>query len=145
MLHYITSAPLFLQTEVIRLLANDTVAQINDPNGINLAHRVVQGLSRVDPESFEILGKCGVYITAIDHEGRTGIHHAAMAATLDDRLLRCLLNDWGLDIEKRDNIGMTALGYTKEKSREDRPVVWYQAFEWDQIVHTLRMNGARGL
>lgn len=131
LLHYITSAFLFLQTKVIRLLANDTTAQIKDLNGVNLAHRVVQGSSRVDPEIFEILRKCGVCINAIDHEERTIIHYAAMAATLDDRLLRCLLNDWGLDIEKRDNVGMTALDYTIEQLREDRPVDSPQAFEWD--------------
>ena len=41
-----------------------------------------------------------------------------MAATLDDPLLRYLLNDLGLDIEKRDNVGMTALDYTIEQSRD---------------------------
>ena len=144
LLHYITSAPLSFEVEVIRLLASDSTAQVNDTDGMFLAHRVVKRLSPVNPELFQILEKYGVCINAIDHEGRTVIHHAAIAATLDDRLLRCLLNDWGLDIEKRDDVDMTALDYATEKLREGRVVDCYQAYQWDQIIHTLRIHGARG-
>lgn len=83
----------------------------------------------------------GVRIDAMDNKGRTVLHHAAIAGTLNQELLCAMTANWGIDINARDSGGRTALDHAIIKNVIPRPRLMFNGDRWEKAIGLLSMAG----
>ena len=129
----ITAAYLFCPQDAIRtLLELGADPHVTDDSGRNLAHLLVSGDYRVETETLHLLAEYKVPINAIDSKGSTVLHHAAISGSLDRPMLQVFLNEWGLDINARDNDQNKALDYATVEAGRSRHPDTFDEDRWER-------------
>lgn len=104
---------------------------------LNLAHLYAKSCeSRV--EVLQTLEEFGVDLAAKDGEGRTLLHHAAIAGSLTEQAFRFLRDKAGLDRHLQDHHGKTPLQYATEERRKKRDHFPYDPDRWSRTERILR-------
>ena len=139
----ITSGPLPFAKDVIPILLRAGA----DPHetgteGRNLAHLVTLDEFNSDVATFELLMEYGIRIDATDAKGRTVLHQAAMAGTLNRELLHAMTAKWGIDIDARDCDGRAALGLALIENGIPYPEDMFNGDRWDETIRLLNEAGA---
>ena len=137
--HYICLSPFACEPEIIRLLvAHGANARRIDSRGLPLCHLAVQGCLPVTTELLEVFAEYGMNMDAVDKEGKTILHHGSLSGSIDDVLLRYLLDTWNIDINAKDNAGKTAIQYAQQEANRDRHPRTFNGQRWARTVNLLR-------
>lgn len=90
-----------------------------DADGRNLAHLLVDSGSKFELDGLLQLSSAGVDVTAVDRHGRTILHMAAIAGSINRELLSHMTQCAHMRLEQRDTQGKRALDYILEKVERD--------------------------
>ncbi|OAA33893.1 pfs domain-containing protein [Beauveria brongniartii RCEF 3172] len=103
---------------------------------LSLAHLYAQSWeSRI--EVLQTLEEFGVDVAAKDCEGRTLLHHCAIAGSLTEQAFHFLRDKAGLDKHLQDHHGKTPLQYATEERRKERDPFIYDPNRWSRTERIL--------
>lgn len=108
-----------------------------DDDGRNLALHLVQIQDRLEPASLQILDELGVEVQAVDGEGKTLMHNAAIFGSVSVALLHYLKQYQHLDFEACDHNGKTAMDYALENAQQKRHPYMFRRDRWDETIAVL--------
>ena len=135
----IISAHVLCPRDAIRmLLGSGADPHVTDDSRRNLAHLLVSCGYRVETETLHLLADYKIPMNAIDSKGRTVLHHAAISGTLDRSMLHAFLNEWGLEINARDDDQITALDYATVEAGKPRHPDTFDEDRWCRARDLLR-------
>ncbi|KAM3563054.1 hypothetical protein ARSEF4850_002521 [Beauveria asiatica] len=88
-------------------------------------------------EVLQTLEEFGVDVAAKDCEGRTLLHHCAIAGSLTEQAFHFLRDKAGLDKHLQDHHGKTPLQYATEERRKERDPFIYDPNRWSRTERIL--------
>ncbi|KAJ3499726.1 hypothetical protein NLG97_g98 [Lecanicillium saksenae] len=88
-------------------------------------------------EVLQTLEEFGVDLAAKDSEGRTLLHHAAIAGSLTEQAFHFLRDKTGLDRHLQDHHGKTPFQYATEERRKKRHPCTYDSDRWSRTEKIL--------
>lgn len=136
--YYITNLFFNGDAEIIRLLiAHGADCHYEDDNGRNLAHYLVRIEVQLKPASLQILNESGVEVQAVDWEGKTLLHNAAISGSVSLALLHYLKQFQHLDFEAYDHSGKTAMQYALENAQKERHPHLFRRNRWEETIAVL--------
>lgn len=97
--------------------------------GLNLAHLYAQSCENT-ADVLQTLEEFGVDVAAKDCEGRTVLHHAAIAGSLTEQAFHFLRDKVGLDKHLQDHHGKTPLHYATEERLKQRDPFIFDPDRW---------------
>ncbi|MCJ1277945.1 hypothetical protein MMC21_005759 [Puttea exsequens] len=112
--------------------------RVSDAAGRNLAHLAISQDECAETSVLELFADYGVKIDAVDTKGRTVLHHAAIAGTLNRRLLHDITERWGVDVNIRDRDNSTALDHAVIESGMPRHPLLFDEDRWRRARELLR-------
>lgn len=123
--------------EVVRLFFQcGSNSSFKTPHELNLAHLYAQSCeSRI--EILQMLEKFGVDLAAKDCEGRTILHHCAIAGSLTERAFHFLRDKAGLNKNLQDHHGKAPLQYAMEERGKERDALIYDSDRWSRTERIL--------
>lgn len=138
---YLTDFMLFPTSAagVVRLFArygSDPSFQTRD-KGLTLAHLHANKSCAIKLQVLQTLEEFGVGLKATDCEGRTLLHHCAIAGSLTKQALQFLCEKAGLDKDVQDEHGRTALQYATERRQKERDPNTFDSDRWSRTERIL--------
>jgi ankyrin repeat protein len=137
---YLINSQFYIDDDICRLLlrsGSDGLA-IND-QGLALAHLSCNCLNVA---VLEALMDFGVDIEILDIQGRTLLHHTALAGSLTETVLTFLLEKTKLRSDDRDFSGKTPSQYAAEQARKKRHRSVFDSQRWSRSLEILMRNEA---
>ncbi|KAJ3484049.1 hypothetical protein NLG97_g7154 [Lecanicillium saksenae] len=105
--------------DTLLLLQHGSDASFRTPKErLTLAHLHAMRAPRVDLQVLQTLQDFGTDLKATDREGRTILHHCAIAGSLTEQAFQFLRNEVGLDKHLQDHHGKVAFQYPTEEDQE---------------------------